>query len=228
MFDNGLSWDTVYLDFAKAFDSVPHERLIRKVESVGIRGKILEWIKDFLKDRKQRVVMGNSKSSWADITSGISQGSVFGPILFVIFINDLPSKINSYVKIFADDTNIFRALRSIRDISMSQEDISKLLLWSTAWQLPFNVAKCKLLHFGKNNPEYSYSMNNSLIKQDVGEKDLGVSFCSDSTFNTHISQIIAKANSRVGIIKHTFTSLNKQNFMILYKSLVRPILEYCS
>ena len=94
--------------------------------------------------------------------------------------------------------------------------------------MPFNVAKCKVLHFGKNNPEYSYSMNNSLIKQDVGEKDLGVSFCSDSTFNTHISQIIAKANSRVGIIKRTFTSLKKQNFMILYKSLVRPILEYCS
>ena len=185
-------------------------------------------MRDFLSQRKQRVVLGNSKSDWADVTSGIPQGSVLGPVLFVIFINDLPDTIKSYSKIFADDTKIFRALKSTRDISILQDDLQNLSKWSKTWQLPFNIPKCKVLHYGKNNPEFTYMMENCPLKNDTSEKDLGVTFDSDYTFGTHIRNIVAKANSRVGIIKRTFTSLNTNNFKILYKSLTRPILEYCS
>jgi ribonuclease P/MRP protein subunit RPP40 len=140
----------------------------------------------------------------------------------------MPNSISSTIKIFADDTKIFRALRSVNDITAMQADIHNILLWSTKWQLPFNIPKCKILHYGKNNPEFTYSMDNTPMKEDVTEKDLGVTFDTDFNFRSHIQQIVAKANSRVGIIKRTFVSINKKNFNILYKSLVRPIIEYCS
>ena len=228
LYDKGLAWDTVYLDFAKAFDRVPHQRLIAKIKAMGIEGSLLNWIKDFLSDRRQRVLLGHSKSNWVPVTSGIPQGSVLGPILFVIFINDLPNSISSYIKIFADDTKIFRALRSAGDISTLQEDVNKMLEWSIKWQLPFNIPKCKIIHYGKNNPNHIYSMDSRNMTEDTSEKDLGVTFDSELSFRTHIKNTVAKANSRVGLIKRTFSYMNITNFKLLYKSLVRPILEYCS
>ena len=175
------------------------------MENCGIRGNVLKWVKDLLSNRKQRVVLGNSSSNWSEVTSGIPQGSVLGPILFVVFINDLPKKILSNIKNFADDTKIFRALRSVNDISVLQNDINNLLQWSETWQLPFNISKCKIVHYGKNNPEYTYLMKDVPMKQELTEKDLGVNFDHDFSFSTHIQKIISKANSRVGIIKRTFT-----------------------
>ena len=130
MFDHGAAWDCIYLDFAKAFDSVPHERLINKIQAYGIEGNLLNWISDFLSNRKQRVVINEAKSSWKSVTSGIPQGSVLGPLLFVIFINDLPDNITSYTKMFADDTKLFQALHSIDDKDSLQTDINKLAAWA--------------------------------------------------------------------------------------------------
>ena len=163
LYDQGIPWDTIYMDFAKAFDRVPHNRLIAKARSLGIRGNLLKWIANFLEDRKQRVVLGNSASSWAKVTSGIPQGSVLGPILFVIYINDLPNEVKSYIKIFADDTKIFRAIRSMSDIQGLQADINKLIAWSLKWQLHFNNNKCKTIHYGQNNPNHTYSVDNTAL-----------------------------------------------------------------
>ena len=107
LLDSGAPIDVIYLDFRKAFDTVPHQRLIRKLKAYGITGKLLNWISDFLSGREQRVVVNGNLSSWASILSGIPQGSVLGPILFVVFINDLPDVVRSSVKIFADDTKLF-------------------------------------------------------------------------------------------------------------------------
>ena len=148
-FDLGLPWDAVYTDFSKAFDSVPHERLLKKVEAYGIRGSLLQWIKNFLSNRKQRVSLGGKLSNWQDVTSGIPQGSVLGPLLFTIFINDMPEAVDSYMKLFADDAKIFKAIESIDDINAIQNDINNLLSWSNTWQLPLNLEKCKGIHFGK-------------------------------------------------------------------------------
>ena len=174
------------------------------------------------------MVIENEKSSWTPVRSGIPQGSVLGPVLFIIFINDLPNLITSYTRIFADDTKIFRAIESMDDTTALQEDLMKLATWSSKWQLPFNESKCKVIHFGRKNPHHNYNMNNVQLEAETEEKDLGVTFDPDLKFGPHIRNIISKANSRVGLIKNTFEELQPTNFKILYKSLIRPILEYCS
>lgn len=139
------SWDTIYLDFAKAFDSVPHQRLLRKVSAYGIKGQLLSRIKDFLTERRQYVSVKGEVSSWKNVISGVPQGSVLGPILFIIYINDLPGVIRSTVKIFADDTKIYNK-DSTSDIL--QQDLDAFFVWSKLWQLCFNVDKCKTIDFG--------------------------------------------------------------------------------
>ena len=130
---NGML-DIIYLDFKKAFDSVPHQRLTEKLRAYGVAGEILAWLIDFLTGRKQRVVIGNEKSNWAPVTSGIPQGSVLGPILFVIYINDLPDAIDNIVQIFADDTKIYSRIRALRDNIILQNDLDKVREWSRRWQ----------------------------------------------------------------------------------------------
>ena len=227
-FDLGLPWDVIYTDFSKAFDSVPHERLLKKVEAYGIQGDLLRWIRSFLSSRKQRVILGGKLSNWQDVTSGIPQGSVLGPILFTIFINDMPDVVESCMKLFADDAKIYKAIESFHDTSIIQNDINKLLNWSNIWQLPLNLDKCKGIHYGKKNPGHSYTIGNKNLIIDSEEKDVGVLFDNTLDFRSHMKKMISKANQRVGLIKRSFSRLNKNSFKILYKSLVRPLLEYCS
>ena len=160
--------------------------------------------------------------------SGIPQGSVLGPILFIIFINDMPDTVQSHIKIFADDTKIFHAIENMDDISTVQNDINNLIQWSKKWQLPFNNDKCKVLHFGKKNPRHTYTMGSSELASDDKEKDVGITFETTFNFREHISNMVGKANQRVGLIKRTFSRLNPLSFKLVYKSLVRPLLEYCS
>ena len=136
--DSGAPIDTIYLDFRKAFDTVPHQRLLAKLEAYGITGNTLGWIRNFLLERRQRVVVNGKLSAWALILSGIPQGSVLGPILFVIFINDLPDVVTSMVQIFADDTKLFHSVHSPQHHVQLQNDLDNLVEWSQKWQLGFN------------------------------------------------------------------------------------------
>ena len=221
--DLGLPWDGTYTDFSKAFDSVPQKRPLTKIHAFGICGKVLKWIECFLNQPKQRVVIESEFSDWKPVTFGIPQGSVLGPVLFTIFINDMPDVIRSFKKLFADDTKIFKAIESMNDIS-----INKLFEWSLKWQLPFDIGKCKVIHYSKDNPENEYSMIALPLSTDTSEKDLGVTFDTSLKFRQHIGNMIAKANSRVGLVKRAFSKLNPNSFKSLYKSLIRPTLEYCS
>ena len=133
--------DTVYLEFAKAFDTVPHEWLLRKLSGLGVHGKILTWIRSFLSGRTQRVIVDGEESEWKDVVSGIPQGSVLGPMLFVCFVNDLPNVVTSSVLLFADDTKIFTEV-PVNQQTL-QQDLDKLQIWSNEWQLRFNATKCK-------------------------------------------------------------------------------------
>ena len=155
-----IPYDCIYLDFAKAFDRVPHQRVLTKLYNLGIRGDVIRWIKDFLFGREQRVVINNVCSEWSNVISGIPQGSVLGPILFTIFINDIPVDINSNIKNFADDTKLYNGAHLSNTI---QEDIDKLIEWSNKWLLPFNTDKCKVLHYGKGNPKTDYIMNDITV-----------------------------------------------------------------
>ena len=168
--DKGNNVDAVYLDFAKAFDSVPHKRLLLKLKGYGIDKNTLHWIEGFLSHRRQRVCINGMASSWAPVKSGIPQGSVLGPVLFIVFINDLPEVVKSTSLIFADDTKIFNNADSEDSIAMLQKDINHLTEWANTWQLRFNAAKCKVLHLGRSNQEHIYKIDKDSSSQIPLEK----------------------------------------------------------
>ena len=163
--DSGLPVDTVYLDFAKAFDKVPHRRLLMKLKAHGIDGVVLEWIRRWLTDRKQRVILNGGTSDWLPVLSGVPQGSVLGPCLFLIYINDIDLNISGEMLKFVDDTKVICPIEKEENGATLQADLDKLLDWSNKWQMQFNLEKCKVMHFGYNNPCLEYTM---------GSKDLGL------------------------------------------------------
>ncbi|CAM4529781.1 unnamed protein product [Caretta caretta] len=142
----------MYLDFQKAFDKVPHQRLLSKVSCHEIRGKVLSWIVNWLKDKKQRVGINGHFSEWREVNSGVPQGSVLGPVLFNIFINNLEKGVNSDVAKFTDDTKLLKIVKSQADCKELQMDPANLGDLVTHWQMKFNVDKCKVMHIGKHNP----------------------------------------------------------------------------
>ena len=139
------------MDFSKAFDKVPHKRLIAKLSAAGVWGNILLWIEAWLSDRMQRTVLNGKCSEWTDVLSGVPQGSVLGPLLFIVFINDIDGVIDMYTMIskFADDTKLFRIVNSDADRAALQADIDKLFKWSCEWNMLFNSSKCSVIHFGR-------------------------------------------------------------------------------
>ena len=226
MIEEGLPIDIIYTDFAKAFDRVPHQRLLIKMKMLGIEGHTLNWIKAFLSGRKQCVRIDDEYSSWKSVRSGIPQGSVLGPILFVIFINDMPDVVDSMCQLFADDAKIFRGLKSRGDILALQEDLDRLNAWSAKWQLAFNVGKCKSLHIGSRNTHHKYQMNGKKLDHIEEEKDLGVLIDEKLDFHRQAAAAIKKANRVLGLVKRTFSVLDKHTLPLLFTSLVRTHLEY--
>ena len=158
-------------------------------------------------------------SNWFEVTSGIPQGSVLGPLLFTIFIHDLPLSITSHIQIFADDRKIYN---TVQDSGILTNDLNKLVLWFKEWLLPLNTEKCNILHFGKNNPNIEYSMDEKLISASRTIKDLGIIFEDNFRFEEHMSVIINKANSKLGIIKNTFHELTIDNLItvVQHRSLI--------
>ena len=142
--------DVVYLDFMKAFDTVSHKKLLHKLQNYEIHHNILAWIKHFLKDRRQKVIVNGQESDWRPVTSGIPQGSVLGPLLFVLFVNDMPKNLKSSIYLFADDTKIYREIRDPSDTEILQEDLIKLEQWSKKWQMKFNPKKCTAMRINND------------------------------------------------------------------------------
>ena len=136
------------MDFVKAFDTVPHHRLLYKLQWYGIQGKVHQWISSFLTNHRQKVILGNAHSSLVDVSSGVPQGTVLGPILFLIYINDLPDYARySAIRLFADDCIIYRPIKSIEDTQLLQEDINAIAKWASSWLMKFNIPKCCCLRF---------------------------------------------------------------------------------
>ena len=219
------SWDTIYLDLAKAFDKVAHQRLLKKISSYGIKGALLSWISSFLLDRRQCVSIKGSSSTWKPVDSGVPQGSVLGPIFFIMYVNDIPDIVKSNVWIFADDTKLFAT--TDQTITL-QEDLDNLMKWAELWELTFNVIKCKVIHYGQNNPESDYIMNDKKLESVDEECDLGVNFTRDLKFSQHIAKKVNKANSMLALIKGTFKYLDNHSFLRLYTALVRTHLEFAN
>jgi hypothetical protein len=225
--DKGNSVDLVYLDFAKAFDKVPYRRLSKKLEAHGIGGCVLRWIDNWLSDRRQRVSINGVFSLWKEVTSGVPQGSVLGPILFIIYINDLDNGLMSKVGKFADDTKMFKKVNCSEDAQILRNDLSKLDEWSKDWQMQFNIDKCIVMHMGRGNKENDYMLGNTKLRKSNRERDLGIIVDSSCKFSEQCNEAVKSANRTLGMIKRNITYKSKDVITSLYKALVRPKLEYC-
>ena len=210
----------------KAFDSIPRERLLNKLEHLGVRGDILNWIRSFLTGRTQCVRVEGFTLKWMEVVSGIPQGSVLGPLLFVVFINDLPDDMKySICRTFADDCKLY-GLVGNENLNKLQIDLRELERWSLKWQLPFNVKKCKVLHFGKNNPEREYVLYDHILETSDQQKDLGILVDNKLKFHSHAAAAAKKANQVLGVIKKSYTTRDTYTIKTLYTAMVRPHLEY--
>ena len=224
--ESGEPVDTLYLDFRKAFDSVPHQRLLRKLEYYGITGKLKQWIAAFLSGRLQQVTIRGCCSPWVPVSSGVPQGSVLGPALFIIYINDLADVVCSSIKIFADDTKIYRSVSPNSGSEQLQRDLDAVVAWSDMWQLPFSDTKCKVLHLGSGNPCQPYTMRGAVLEVTPTERDLGIFVDPVLKFRKQAAAAASKGNQMLALVKRSFACINNVTLPLLYKSLVRPHLEY--
>ena len=234
-FDCNPSLETrgVFLDISKAFDRVWHKGLLFKLRSNGIDGPLFNLLENYLHKRKQRVVLNGQTSNWADINAGVPQGSVLGPLLFLIYINDLSEGLKSNVKLFADDTSIFSVVNDT-NISCKElnDDLIKINNWAYQWKMSFNPDPNKsateviFSHKSIQHPHPPIYFNNIPVNSKPYTKHLGMVLDSKLNFNFHLNDKICKANRGIGIIRKLNCELSRRTLITVYKSFIRPNLDY--
>jgi hypothetical protein len=230
--DQGSSVDAIFLDFEKAFDRVPHRRLLIKLDLLGIRGPYAVWIRNFLQNRTFAVRVDGAVSKTKRVISGVPQGTVLGPLLFILFINDIVRKIHSNVVIYADDVMLSAPLYSTDSCILLQHDICLFQQWNSVWNLPFNISKCESMRItlpretvSMSVPPFRYSVGAEGIAQVSSIKYLGITLTDTLSFTDHIDNIVKKANSVLALLKRNFSQSPRGTRKRLYMSLVLPILE---
>ena len=233
--DSGKEVDVIYLDFCKAFDKVPHKRLLMKLQKYGIKGNILNCMKAFLSEGQQKVIVNGPEPSWEDITSGIPQGvskDLFSSSFTLMSYIDLPGAVAGLIKLFADDAKVYSTAESNQKELALQNQVTRSETWAALWQMFFNILKCHHLHIGNLEADFKYEMTTNEckigIEQVKSERDLEVIVDSKLKFREHINNKVNLANRNLGIISRTFSYIDKDMFLNLFKSLVRPHLEYAS
>ena len=226
--DLGKQTDVVVFDFSKAFDSVPHQRLLAKLNHYGIRGKNLQWLSSFLLDRKQRVVLNGSNSSWSPVISGVPQGTVLGPLLFLLYINDIVDNVASQVRLFADDCILYREINTSADVLALQRDVDSFENWARSWQMSFNSKKCHSVTITRRRKQIAseYLLGSVALQKQDDFTYLGVTITSDLRWNRHISTVVAKATRTLNFIRRNCYRCTLEAKSLAYVSLVRPHLEY--
>ena len=203
--DNGGQVDTFILDFEKAFDTPPHELLKRKLFGCDIGGKKLKWIDSFLCYRQQRVVVNGAKSDWAPVLSGVPQGTVLCLVLFSLYLNDIPTDIDSEVRLFADDRVCYREIKDTDDTLKLHEDIDQLGCWARKWGMRFQPVKCNMMQITRKRLKKInalYTLEGTVLENVESIKYLGVTITNGLRWNTHIRNICTKANRTLGFLSH--------------------------
>lgn len=220
-----------YIDFARAFDTVSHKKLIVRLFSYGIRGALLQWIEKFFENRTHQTRVGQCLSGAAHLLSGVVQGSGIGPMMFLIFIDELAKLLECHgvtAKLFADDVKVYLIITTVDDVAKLQGAINLITDWAREWQLQVSVNKCNLLNIGHVPFDVTYHINGSSLSYQSNCRDLGVIITHDLSPSIHISEIVAKAHQRANIILRCFMSNDKSLLLRVFLVYVRPILEYCS
>ena len=226
--EEGKQVDVAVLDLSKAFDTVPHEKLLMKLSHYGIKGSIHTWIRTFLTRRKMKVVVEGESSEEADVESGVPQGTVLGPLLFLCHLNDLPDAVNAKVRLFADDCLLYKEINSVKDQEDLQEDISKLENWASKWGMRFNASKCQILQIRDKLKSFTYK-NGGILLQNVNDcLYIGVNISHDLSWRNHINNTTKKASSTVGFLRRNLRNCPKDCRKLAYISLVRSKLEYAA
>ena len=222
---NGGQTDVAIMVFSKAFDKVGHQRLLLKLDHSGMGGKTNKWIQVFLANRTQRVVLNREHLCYTHAKSRVPQGSVLGPCLFLLDINDLPESLGSTVRLFEDDSLLYMTIRSQADTKILQNDLKKLEHWEKKWFMEFNSDKCHVLRVThKQNPIiYDYTLHGKVLETVDSAKCLpGVTLTSDLMWSRHVENISCKANQSLGLLRRNLRINSRNLKSVAYKTLVRP------
>ena len=231
--ENGENFDSVYLDFSKAFDKCDHGILLHKIKSLKIKGRLGRWLQNFLTERQQVILVNKVKSKYSSLVSGIPQGSVLGPILFLIYISDIGQDLIANTLTYVDDTKVKQKVTSESDVEDLQKELIKLDNWAKVNNMEFNKGKFLVLRYGenealKNETEYFSGEYDEIIERKESLRDLGVQLTDDGTFGEQIERVCKKARQKSGWLFRTFYSRNTQFLKQVFKSLVQPHIDYCS
>ena len=228
--DSGKEIRAVFCDISKAFDRVWHSGLVHKLHAAGVTGEALAWFKNYLSNRKQRVVLPGTSSDWAFIRAGVPQGSIYGPLLFLLYINDIVTDIGSHIRLFADDTSLFIIVDNPTTAADCLNlDLNKISQWAATWLVTFNPTKTEALLFSRklSRPHHPpLFMQNHQISEVEFHKHLGLYFSSDCSWHHHINYIKEKAWLRVNIMRKLKFKLDRKSLETIYITFIRPLLEY--
>ncbi len=222
--------DLLILDFQKAFDSVPHEQLLMKLHYYGLPHQLQQWIRTWLTTRYQKVIVDGEYSESAHVDSGVPQGTVLGPLMFLLYVNDIGSDTSSNIKLFADDCLLFCPVTSLQDTHALQDDLDRLVKWSKDWQMTFNPTKCYILRISRLHSTIvgAYNISGSILKLVSDHPYLGVHLSSDLSWNKHIDIITTKATNQLNFLKRNLSKCSTNVKSMAYTAIVRLQLEYAS
>ena len=228
--DAGERVDVAILDFSKAFDTVPHRRLMTKLNHFGVKGNVHSWIRQFLQNIPQKVVVDGESSGEVRVASGVPQGTVLGPLLFLCHINDLPVHVNSHIRLFADDCLLYRTINCHEDHLILQRDLHALTVWTKTWGMSFNANKCYILPVNKSPivQPFFYQLDNTILRYVQSYPYLGVTLQHDLKYGEHVNKIACKAGKVLGLCQRNLKHCPQKLKELAYFSLVRSMLDNCA
>lgn len=227
--DSGKEVRAVFCDISKAFDRVWHTSNNPKLQAAGVTGEFLAWFKSYLSDRRQRVVLPGVYSNWTSIQAGVPQGSILGPLLFLLYINDIVTDIGSNIRLFADDTSLFIVVENPAEAANCLNNLEKITRWASTWLVTFNPTKTDSLLISRKTNRLNHPplfMQHHQISEARYHKNLRLYFSSDYSWHQHINYITEKAWSRINVMRKLKFKLDRKSLETKYTTFIRPLLEY--